>query len=218
VTLRVVLVDDESLVRTGFRMILDAADGIDVVGEAESGVDALRLARELAPDVVLMDIRMPGIDGVEATRRIVANDADAKVVVLTTFDADEHVLAAIRHGAVGFLLKDTTTEQLVAAVRAVAGGHTLIEPRVLQRVLQRQHRGPSTVSPPSTPFTTRELEVLRLVARGATNAEVGAELYIGEATVKSHVGSLLNKLGYRDRTQLIVYAYESGLVVPGEPG
>jgi DNA-binding NarL/FixJ family response regulator len=218
-SLRVLVVDDQALVRAGFRMILDAEPGIDVVGEAADGGEAVRAARELRPDVVLMDVRMPEVDGLEATRRILGGDgATSRVLMLTTFDLDEYVYEALRAGASGFLLKDTPPEQLVAAIRVVAGGEALLSPSVTRRVIEQfLTRQPSRGRPPAelSELTARELEVLRLLARGLSNAEIAGELYVSETTVKTHVAHVLQKCRLRDRVQAVVLAYESGLVEPG---
>ena len=214
--IRVLLADDQELVRSGFRLILDLADGIEVVGEAADGREAVRLAKELQPDVVLMDVRMPEFDGIEATRRLRQAGVDARILVLTTFDLDEYVYAAVRAGASGFLLKDAPREQLVTAVRTVARGEALLAPAITQRLIERfVARPPLEEVPALTELTPRELEVLRLVAKGLSNAEIAAELIVGEATVKTHVARILRKLSLRDRVQAVVFAYESGLVEPG---
>ena len=213
--IRVLVVDDQALVRTGFRMILDAEDDIDVVGEAADGLEAVEAARRLRPDVVLMDIRMPNLDGLEATRRLAD---DTKVIILTTFDLDEYVYEALRAGAVGFLLKDTPADDLADAVRVVAGGDALLAPSITRRLIgEFASRPEPTQAPPADmeALTERELDVLRLMARGLSNAEIASELYVGETTVKTHVGRVLMKLGLRDRVQAVVLAYETGLVHPG---
>jgi DNA-binding NarL/FixJ family response regulator len=226
VTIRVLLVDDQPLLRTGFRMILEAETDLAVVGEAGDGQQALDAVRALQPDVVLMDIRMPRMDGVEATRRIVGPDRDAasrrsapRVLVLTTFDLDEYVVEALRAGASGFLLKDVPADDLIAAIRVVAAGDAIVAPSITRRLLDRfAARLPATdeATPASLEnLTEREVEVMRLVARGLSNAEIAKELYVSETTVKTHVGHVLTKLGLRDRVQAAVYAYESGLVRPG---
>jgi DNA-binding NarL/FixJ family response regulator len=221
VTIRVLLVDDQPLLRTGFRMILEAESDLVVVGEAGDGQQALEQVRALQPDVVLMDIRMPRMDGVEATRRIAGpgRDGPAKVLVLTTFDLDEYVVEALRAGASGFLLKDVPAEELVQAIRVVADGAAMLAPSVTRRLLDMYAtKLPSgDEAPPQAlgALTERELEVLRLVARGLSNAEIAAELFVSETTVKTHVGHVLTKLRLRDRVQAAVYAYESGLVRPG---
>ena len=217
--IRVLLADDQELVRSGFRLILELADGIEVVGEAADGREAVRLAKELQPDVVLMDVRMPELDGIEATRRLRRAGLDAHVLVLTTFDLDEYVYGAMRAGAGGFLLKDAPREQLVAAVRTVARGEALLAPAVTRRLIERfvDRPGPVEAAPALAELSARELEVLRLVARGLSNAEIADELVIGEATVKTHVARILRKLSLRDRVQAVVLAYESGVVEPGAP-
>jgi DNA-binding NarL/FixJ family response regulator len=217
---RVVVVDDQALVRAGFRMILEAEDGFDVVGEAADGLQAVDLVARAAPDVVLMDVRMPNLDGVGATERILATRGDAgpKVLILTTFDLDEYVFAALRAGASGFLLKDTPAEALVEAIRVVAAGEALLAPSVTKRVIEEfaaQAPSPPDVDVDLSSLTEREREVLVLMARGLSNAEIAAELYLGETTVKTHVGRVLMKLHLRDRVQAVVLAYESGLVRPG---
>jgi DNA-binding NarL/FixJ family response regulator len=216
--IRVLLVDDQALVRAGFRMILKAEPGIEVAGEAGDGAEAVTLARELAPDVVLMDVRMPVVDGIEATRRIVRDERSPRVVVLTTFDLDEVVYDALRAGASGFLLKDAPEEQLVTAIRAAADGCSLFAPSVARRLIAEfARRAPTAPSPGLDELTTREHQVLGLVARGRTNAEIAAKLVVSEHAVKTHVARILLKLDLRDRTQAIVLAYESGVVRPGEP-
>ena len=217
---RILVVDDQALVRTGFRMILDAEDGFEVVGEAEDGLEAVELTARLRPDLVLMDIRMPQLDGVEATRRIAGPDVvdPVPVLILTTFDLDEYVYDALRAGASGFLLKDTPPEELVQAVRVVASGDALLAPSVTRRLIaefaSRPESAPAPV-PALESLTDREREVLVLVARGLSNAEIAAQLYVGETTVKTHVGRVLMKLGLRDRVQAVVLAYEVGLVRAG---
>ncbi len=216
---RVLLVDDDPLVRSGLRVMLDA-DGIEVVGEAGDGLEGVRETERLAPDVVLMDIRMPGVDGVEATRRIVNAGMPSKVLVLTTFDLDEYAFAALRAGASGFLLKDVPPEQLVAAIRSVASGDAVVAPRVTRSLLDALVPQLPPAAQPArdealAARTDREREVLLLVARGLSNAEIADQLVVGETTVKSHVSRILDKLGLRDRVQAVVLAYESGLVQPG---
>ena len=211
--IRVLLADDQSLVRAGFRMILKAEPDIDVVGEASDGAEAVARTRELDPDVVLMDIRMPGMDGIEATRNITAELA-ARVVVLTTFDLDEHVYESLQAGASAFLLKDAPEQQLVAAVRVVADGGSLFAPSVTRRLIERFTDTQVSEAPLPAGLTARELEVLRLVARGESNAEIAAELVVSEHTAKTHVASILQKLGLRNRVQAVVLAYETGLVRP----
>jgi DNA-binding NarL/FixJ family response regulator len=219
VTVRVLLADDQALVRGGFRLILEARDDLEVVGEAEDGAEAVRLVEELDPDVVLMDVRMPAVDGVEATRRIAASGARARILILTTFDLDEYVYDAIRAGASGFLLKDVHPPQLVDAVRVVAAGDALLAPSVTRRLLERFADslpvGPEEPPPAFDSLTEREVEILRLLAGGLSNAEIAERLVVGETTVKSHVSSVLRKLRLRDRVQAVVLAYEAGLVRPG---
>jgi len=228
-SIRVLVVDDQELVRAGFCVILDNADGICVVGEAADGAAALAQAEALRPDVVLMDVRMPGMDGLEATRKLTAvSGADGepggghvpKVVILTTFDLDDYVYEALRAGATGFLLKDSPRADLIAAVRAAAGGDALLAPSVTRRLIEAFARRPAEVAPaPSrlAALTARERDVLLLLARGRSNAEIAAALFVSEATVKTHVGNLLAKLGLRDRVQAVILAYETGIVRPGEP-
>ena len=213
-TVRVLLADDQALVRGGFRMILDSRPDIEVVGEAADGVEALRMTAELEPDVVLMDIRMPGMDGLEATRRIVSSASRSRIVVLTTYDADDSVFAALRAGASGFLLKDARPGDLVEAVRVVAGGDALLAPSVTRRLLDRMVAQPAGPPAELRELTDREQEVLRLVAAALSNAEIAARLSLSETTVKSHVSAVLRKLGLRDRVQAAVLAYEVGLVRP----
>jgi DNA-binding NarL/FixJ family response regulator len=220
-SLGVLIVDDQALVRAGFRMILEAEEDMEVVGEAADGREAITEARRLRPDVVLMDVRMPDVDGIEATRRLLAEDRSAvKVVMLTTFDMDEYVYDALRAGASGFLLKDVPPEQLVDGIRAVAKGDALLAPSVTRRVIEEFVRRPPasvrTLPPKLEELTARELEVLKLIARGLSNAEIATELFVSETTVKTHVAHVLMKLGLRDRVQVVVAAYESGLVEPGE--
>jgi DNA-binding NarL/FixJ family response regulator len=223
--IRVLLVDDQALVRAGFRMILDAEDGLDVVGEATDGHEAIEQVRALRPDVVLMDIRMPELDGLEASRRIIEGQGDSapKILMLTTFDLDEYVYEALRAGASGFLLKDTPPEQLVSAIHVVAEGEALLAPSITRRVISEFVKGtgpkPATQFPKLGDLTARELEVLRAIARGLSNAEIARELYVSETTVKTHVARILMKLGLRDRVQVVVLAYEAGVVQPGDqPG
>ncbi|MEV8555957.1 response regulator transcription factor [Streptomyces sp. NPDC051917] len=219
--IRVLLVDDQPLLRTGFRMILEAEQDIAVVGEAGDGLQALDQVRALQPDVVLMDIRMPRMDGVEATRQITGPDRSgpAKVLVLTTFDLDEYVVEALRAGASGFLLKDAPANELVQAIRVVAAGEAMLAPSITRRLLDKYAThlpsGEEPVPDTLNTLTDREVEVLKLVARGLSNAEIAAALFVSETTVKTHVGHVLTKLGLRDRVQAAVYAYESGLVRPG---
>ncbi len=214
--IRVLIADDQALVRAGFRMILKAEPEIDVVAEASDGHRAVALAGELRPDVVLMDVRMPVMDGIEATRRIVDSYPSPRVLVLTTFDLDEYVYEALRAGASGFLLKDAPEEQLIAGIRVVRDGGSLFAPAVTRRLIER-FAGAQPVQPPPglEELTARELEVLRLVARGFSNAEIAATLVVSEHTVKTHVAHILRKLDLRDRVQAVVLAYESGTVRPG---
>ena len=218
--IRVVIVDDQHLVRAGFAMILGEETDLEVVGEAADGLAAVDLVPRLDPDVVLMDIRMPHLDGIEALRRLVASGTRARVVILTTFDADEYVFAALRAGASGFLLKDTPPEQLVAAVRTVAAGEALLDPTVTRRVVAAFASGlvPGGARAPAPgldTLTEREQEVLIQLARGRSNAEIAASFVVSETTVKTHVGRVLAKLGLRDRVQAVVYAYEHGVVRAG---
>nr|WP_296073432.1 response regulator transcription factor [uncultured Actinoplanes sp.] len=216
--IRVLVVDDQQLLRAGFRVILSAEPGIEVVGEADDGQAAIDLVRATKPDVVLMDIRMPEMDGLSATERLMAMPEPPRVVVLTTFDQNEYVVRALRAGAYGFLLKDTPTTRLITAVRAAAAGDALIEPSITRRLVERfaapieESRG---LPPAVRALTDREREVLRLVARGLSNAEIAAEIVVAENTVKTHVARILAKLGVRDRVQAVVLAYESGFVAPG---
>ncbi len=218
----VLIADDQALVRAGFRMVLEAEDDIAVVGEASNGEQAVHGAQRLRPDVVLMDIRMPELDGIAATRQIVRADPAprpaARVLILTTFDLDEYVYDALGAGASGFLLKDSPPEQLVTAIRVVAGGESLLAPSVTSRLIEqfaRSRPGNHTPPPGLDELTARELEVFKLLARGLSNAEIAAQLVVGDTTVKTHVARLLAKLGLRDRVQAVVLAYESGLVSPG---
>jgi len=219
VSIRVLIADDQALVRTGFRMILDAEPGIEVVGEAANGEQAVHSAGRLEPDVVLMDVRMPELDGIEATRRLRANGSAARVLVLTTFDLDEYVYEALRAGASGFLLKDTPAEALVDAVRVIAEGNGLLAPSVTRRLIEEVAKRPparSTPPPELEDLTPREAEVFELVAKGLSNAEIAERLVVSETTVKTHVAHTLSKLGLRDRVQAVVFAYENGLVRPGD--
>jgi DNA-binding NarL/FixJ family response regulator len=213
-TIRVLIADDQTLVRSGFRMILRAEPDIDVVGEAGDGAEAMALARELDPDVVLMDVRMPNVDGIEATRQIIdVGEHAPRVLVLTTFDLDQYVYEALRAGASGFLLKDAPEDQLVSGIRIVAAGASLFAPTVTRRLIERFANAAPTAPPPALgDLTPRELEVLRLVARGLSNAEIAAELVLSEHTAKTHVAHILDKLDLRDRVQAVVLAYESGMV------
>jgi DNA-binding NarL/FixJ family response regulator/class 3 adenylate cyclase len=217
--IRVLIADDQALVRTGFRMILEAERDIEVVGDAADGAEALAEARRTRPDVVLMDVRMPELDGIEATRRLLADESSpSKVVMLTTFDMDEYVYEALRAGASGFLLKDVPPEQLVVGIRSVASGDALLAPSVTKRVVEEFVRRPPESARPAPPeleeLTERELEVLTLIARGLSNAEIAKELFVSDATVKTHVARILMKLSLRDRVQAVVYAYENAVVQP----
>jgi DNA-binding NarL/FixJ family response regulator len=217
--IRLLLADDEAMVRRGLRLVLESEDDLQVVGEAADGLEAIEETRRLKPDVILMDVRMPRLDGVEACRRLV-EESDAKVVVLTTFDLDEHLFAAVRAGASGFLLKASPPEELVAAIRAAQDGNALVEPKMTKRLLEEFARGPGQPEPGYVPerfseLTEREVDVLREIVRGASNAEIAERLYISETTVKTHVNHILNKLGVRDRIQAVVLAYDHGLVEPG---
>jgi DNA-binding NarL/FixJ family response regulator len=221
--IRVLVVDDQELVRAGFCVILEAAEGIQVAGEAANGAQAVTRAAALGPDVVLMDVRMPEMDGLEATRLITGGDRDGgpRVVMLTTFDLDDYVYEALRAGASGFLLKDAPRHDLIAAVRRVAAGDALLAPSVTRRLIEAFARRPPETSPsPSrlASLTARERDILLRLARGRSNAEIAGELFVSETTVKTHVGHLLAKLGLRDRVQAVIVAYETGLVVPGETG
>jgi DNA-binding NarL/FixJ family response regulator len=215
--IRVLIADDQALMRGGFRMILDAEPDLEVIGEAIDGADAVRGFERWRPDVVVMDVRMPSMDGIEATRRITAIDPTAKVLILTTFDLDEYVYDALRAGASGFLLKDRPPEELAHAVRVVAGGDALLAPAVTRRLIEEfAHRPDAPVVPVGLEqLTDREREVLVLMSRGLSNAEIASSLFVAETTVKTHVGRVLHKLGLRDRAQAVVLAYESGLVQPG---
>ena len=222
-TTRVLVADDQSMVRAGFRMLLAGEEDIEVVAEASNGLEAIEKAARFDPTVVLMDIRMPELDGLEATRRILAADRNARILILTTFDLDEYVYEALRAGASGFVLKDDSPEQLIAAIRTVAAGDALLSPTVTRRVIQKF----AGMSRPAAPkelgeLSDRERDVFQLMARGLSNAEIGQELFIGETTVKTHVTHILSKLGLRDRVQAVVLAYQTGLLesdrVPGRNG
>jgi DNA-binding NarL/FixJ family response regulator len=218
--IRVLLVDDQVLVRAGFRLILEAQPDIEVVGEAGDGLQAVEAARRLKPDLVLMDIRMPGLDGIEATRRLAGTGVESpvKVVILTTYDLDEYVFDALAAGASGFLLKHVPPEELVRGVRAAAAGDALLAPSVTRRLIEEfAKRAPARWnSTDMESLTEREREVLRLLARGRSNQEIAAELHVGEATIKTHVAHVLDKLDLRDRVQAVIFAYELGLVQPGQ--
>ncbi|MEV6560205.1 response regulator transcription factor [Nocardia sp. NPDC051756] len=220
-TVTVLVADDQALVRTGLRMILETRDDIEVVGEAENGAEAVRLAAQTLPDIVLMDLRMPGVDGVQATQQLTTAEHRPSVIVLTTFDEDELLYAALRAGAGGFLLKDARPAELVEAIRVVAGGEALLAPRVTRRLLDRfvaeVHPEP-VATPHLAELTNREIEVLTLIAQAASNAEIAAKLDVTEGTVKTHVSAILRKLGLRDRVQAVVLAYDLGLVRPKSPG
>ena len=217
-SIRVVIADDQALVRRGFRLILDSEPGMEVVAEAGDGEEAVAAVRRLRPDIVLMDVRMPRLDGLEATQRIAAMDVDTRVIVLTTFDLDEYVFSALRAGASGFLLKDVSPEQLIASITLIAAGASLLAPSITRRLIERFARpGPAAAAPAAlATLTDREREVLVLLARGLSNAELAARLHLSEATVKTHLARILSKLGVRDRVQAVVTAYETGLVRPGE--
>jgi DNA-binding NarL/FixJ family response regulator len=218
---RVLIADDQALVRTGFKMILDAEEDMEIVGEATDGREAVEMVRKYRPDVVLMDIRMPELDGIEATRQIVGiEDGDpVRVLMLTTFDLNEYVYEALQAGASGFLLKDVPAEQLVAGVRVVAEGDALLAPSITRRLIEEFAQTPAATPAPLPALdelTPRELEVFKVIARGLSNAEIAAELVVGETTVKTHVARVLMKLGLRDRVQAVVLAYEAGVVMPGQ--
>lgn len=217
--IRVALVDDQAMVRAGFRMILESEPDITVVGEAADGQQAIDVVRRSSPDVVLMDVRMPVMDGIVATESIVRSETGARVLILTTFDLDDHVYSALRAGASGFLLKDAPAEQLINAVRVIAAGDAMLAPSVTRLLIEHVSLRPTAPvvaeHPGVADLTERELEVLLLIARGLSNGEIAGQLYLGEATVKTHVGRVLAKLGVRDRVQAVVAAYESGVVTPG---
>ena len=222
-SISVLLADDQPLLRRGFRMIIEAEEDLTVTAEAGDGNEAADLARANPPDVVLMDIRMPGCDGIEATRRVIAANPEIRVLVLTTFDLDEYAFGALRAGASGFLLKDVHPAELVTAIRTVAAGNAVVSPRVTRRLLEEYAQVPPVPAgrqadrfPKLSSLTDREGEVLAAVARGLSNAEIAATLYVSETTVKSHVGRILAKLGLRDRVQIVVLAYEAGIVKPGK--
>jgi DNA-binding NarL/FixJ family response regulator len=219
-TLGVLIADDQALMRAGFRMILEAEPDLEVIAEAANGEEAVAEADRLRPDVVLMDVRMPDMDGIEATRRLLDGNGDMKVVMLTTFDMDEYVYEAFRAGASGFLVKDVPPEQLVAGIRSVASGDSLLAPTVTRRLIQEYvQRPPGALRRQPAELdrlTARELEVLRMMARGLSNTEIAAESFVSETTVKTHVAHVLAKLGVRDRVQAVVFAYESGVVQPGD--
>jgi DNA-binding NarL/FixJ family response regulator len=223
--IRVLLVDDQPLLRMGFRLILEGEDDVEIAGEASNGAEALELVRKLEPDVVLMDVRMPVLDGIEATRQITASGLCARIIILTTFDLDEYAFAGLQAGASAFLLKDVAPDELVHAVRLVASGDAVVAPRVTQRLLETYVRAlPQDASPALAPqrdpllddLTPREREVLSAIAEGLSNAEIAHKFFLSEATVKTHVRRILSKLHLRDRVQAVVYAYETGLVVPSQ--
>jgi DNA-binding NarL/FixJ family response regulator len=215
--IRVLIVDDQVLVRTGFRVILSAEPDLEVVGEAGDGREAVEAVTTLRPEVVLMDIRMPNLDGIEATRRIAQADRPPRILILTTFDLDQYVYEALRAGASGFLLKDAGADELLHAVRVIAAGDALLSPAITRRLIEDYARRPPARDEPEAlaELTARELEVLRLIARGRSNGEIARELFVGEATVKTHVGRIFSKLDVHDRAQAVVLAYECGLVQPG---
>jgi DNA-binding NarL/FixJ family response regulator len=215
--IRILVADDQELVRTGFRVVLDAEPDLEVVGEAGDGLAAIDAVVTLRPDVVLMDIRMPNLDGIEATRRITAAENSPRILILTTFDLDDYVYEALRAGASGFLLKDARAEELRHAVRMVAAGEALLSPAITRRLIESYTRRPPPQAHPAglLELTPRELEVLKLVARGLSNADIARALFVGDATVKTHVARIFSKLGLHDRAQAVVLAYESGLVQPG---
>jgi len=222
-TTGILLADDQELMRMGFRMVIDSQPDLEVIGEASNGHEAIDATRRLAPDVVLMDVRMPDCDGVQATRTIVASGAASRIIILTTFDLDEYVYAGLRAGASGFLLKDAQPAELLAAIRAVANGDAVVSPRITRRLLsQHAHRLPAAGSPTPGPsertqvaqLTAREHEVLLEIAQGLSNAEIADKLVLSEATVKTHVGRILSKLELRDRVQIVVFAYETALIKP----
>jgi DNA-binding NarL/FixJ family response regulator len=211
----VLIVDDQRIARTGLHSMLDGYDDIEVVGEAEHGLDGVSMVREFAPDVVLMDIRMPVMDGIEATRRIMTGQQPPHVIVLTTFDADDLVYEALRAGAAGFLLKDADADEIATAIREAVAGRAVLDPGVTRRIVEQFIRSHHVTAEPPADLSSREIEVLTHVAKGSTNAEIAESLYLSEATVKSHVHSILSKCHLRDRTQAIILAYETGLVQPG---
>jgi DNA-binding NarL/FixJ family response regulator len=217
-SIRVLVADDQSLVRGGFRMLLTGEPDMEIVAEASNGLEAVDKAARFNPTVVLMDIRMPELDGLEATRRILAADEEARILILTTFDLDEYVYEALRSGASGFVLKDEPPEQLLAAIRTVAAGDALLSPSITKRVIERFARTPQPAPPKEfDELTTREQEVFRLIAEGLSNVEIGQQLYISDTTVKTHITHILQKLGLRDRVQAVVLAYQTGLFEPDAP-
>jgi len=218
-SIRVLIADDQAMVRAGFRMILEMQDDMQIVGEASDGAETIAAVKKLKPDIVLMDIQMPGMDGLEATRRIVEmyDEVPTKVLILTTFERDDYIFEALRAGACGFLLKNATPEDLVAGIRVVADGNALLAPSVTRHVIAKfaQRPKPRDYTDSLSKLTSREVDVMKFVARGKTNAEIAQELFIGEATVRTHVSNLLSKLDLRDRVQIVAFAYESGIVQPG---
>jgi len=218
-SIRVLIADDQAMVRAGFRMILEMQDDMEVVGEASDGAETIAAVKKLKPDIVLMDIQMPGMDGLEATRRIVEmhDEVPTKVLILTTFERDDYIFEALRTGSCGFLLKNATPEDLVADIRVVAEGNALLAPSVTRRVIAQfaQKPKPRDYTDSLSGLTSREVDIMKLIARGKTNAEIAQELFIGEATVRTHVSNLLSKLELRDRVQIVAFAYESGIVQPG---
>jgi len=215
--IRILIADDQALVRDGLRAIAELEDDIEVVGEASDGAEAVAASRRLNPDVVLMDVRMPGLDGIEAARRLLSDSDPPRVLMLTTFDRNEYVYEAMKAGASGFLLKDVRRDQLAAAIRTVAAGDALISPSITRRLIEQFCSRPSPAGMPeeTASLTPREVEVLKLVASGFSNAEIAQQLFVGETTVKTHIARILAKLGLRDRVQVVVFAYETGLVQPG---
>ena len=216
-TIRVLIADDQELVRTGFRVILNAEPDLEVVGESRDGKEVIEAARRLRPEVVLMDIRMPNLDGIEATRRITAAAGSPRVLILTTFDLDQYVYEALRAGASGFLLKDAAADDLLQAIRVIAAGEALLAPSITRRLIEDYARRPAPRHQPDAlaDLTARELEVMRLLARGMSNTDIARDLYLGDATIKTHVARIFSKLGLHDRAQAVVLAYETGLVQPG---